>query len=281
MSAVEIKLTKEDQSRINKCDYYRSTQIIMKSVEEYKHFEVGTAVLIKHKSSNNFLSNGSWHNNANSTPSKYLIIENDNGFVFAKRIISSGEPGKTVQCLTIEYSTDNYEIVTDEDYLDSLLLDEEYDPTTSAKEEKKKKGKASRTNNKYRVRFKEPFDAYAYIKGLKKGDKLWSAWTTFGDGITEYEVKEIQTYALTPKPPAQRSYYSRYNRNYGDANQSFIDEGFAIGVKVILKELSNESGYISHRDSEVYFYNVCQKEDYKHSSKMLYTRKPIKPQDVA
>lgn len=275
--AETIALTTKDQSRINNCDDYRSTQRIMKSVIAYKDFEVGTAVHIKRKSDDKFIT-PDWK--GKKPPTKYLIVENDNGFVFAKRIISTGKPGLEITCLTIRYSSESYNLVTDEDYLDALLLDEtdSYDPAAKEKEYQKKKGKASRTNNKTRLKYKEPFDAYNHLKGLKKGDLLYTAWDTFGGGTDEYKVKEVITF----KPDAhKKSRYGRWGRNdYGDAHESHIKEGFAIGIKVVLENTQQTSTY-RQSDKELYFYNVCSKKDYKGSSRLWYTKKPIAPEDIA
>lgn len=272
MSAVNVTLSKDDQTRINNNSEYKEAKRVLATREYLKEFEVGTAVLIKHKASGNFIANGSWYNSDNQPPSKFLIIHNDDGFVFVKRIISSGKPGKLVECLTTDYTSDLYEIVMDEDYADAVLLDEEYDPAATAKEQKRKKSKASRENNKIRLKFDEPIDAYNYLSKLKKGDSLYETWTTFGDNLTEYRVKKVQTFALKADTG------SRWNGCRD--SERHRNAGFSIGIKVILEDVNANKGYY-YRDPEIQFYNICSHEDYKHSNKMIYPQRPMTPEDVA
>lgn len=272
MSAVKIELTKDDKKRINACDEYKRTLDIMKAMEAYKDYEVGTAVLIKEKRTGKFVKGKYTSYGDNSPPSKYLIVENDNGFLFVKRIISTGKPGKEIICITTMFSPTHYDVVTDDEYLDAMLLDEVYDPAAAQKEYKKKKNKASRDNNKHRLIFDNPKDAYNYINKLKIGDKLWFASSTFGDDIKELSVSGKGKFT----PQASKDRFS-YAKGVG-TNRHHINEGFYTGIKVHLIEDPQQTRYLFER--EIYFYNICRGDKYRYRNILLYTKKPITPEEV-
>ena len=81
--------TPEEIKKINCADFYSTAKEIIKSCEDYKDYETGCAILIKRigKDSNNSYVNTDYRSNV---PQKYIIIHNDNGFIFAKKIISTG-----------------------------------------------------------------------------------------------------------------------------------------------------------------------------------------------
>jgi len=283
MSTVETNLTRDDLKRINRCDEYLRTKRILKSINDFKDYEIGTAIYIKHIGTNNFVSSGGFWNTApNKPPYKYLIIENDDGFIFAKRILGTGALGAEVKCLTTDFNSDSFELVTDEDYLDAMLLDQEYDPAAKEKEYLKKKNKTSRTNEKYRLNFDKALDAYTYLTTVKKGDILWEASTTFGDYMTKYEVEDIEVFKPDPNERSYR-YYGHSSRQYGDKHESHLKEGFSIGLRVILKDVTPlDENYTYHRSNkDLMFYNICKSKcGYTHSSILIYNKKPLTPEDT-
>ena len=269
-------LSPEDMKRAMNCDDYKSTKLIMETYEQNKDFEVGTAVYIREK----------WHEDrtnkyvgmsyTGTEPAhKFIIVHKDDGFLFAKRVLASGNIGVEITCLTIRYTHVNYELVVDGDYLDSMLLDTDYDPMSGAKELAKKKGKASRLNGKNRILFNSPVAAYNYVNSLKKGDVLYDAYTSFGTGWSKYEVVGI-TKEVPDKAKANRYNY----RNYVDPHQSALDEKFSHVVKVTYREVENENGRVSSYDNTMYFYNLVNSPTYKNDLKTLYNTKPIKAEDI-
>jgi hypothetical protein len=271
-------ITPEDQKRINACDDYQSTKRIMRSCEAYRDHEVGTAVYIKENFPNQTVTSYVGQGYQNKEPAhKFIIIENDAGFVFAKRILASGKPGVEVTCLSIRYPSDCYELVVDSDYLDSMLLDTDYDPTSAAKDLARRKGKASRDNNKLRIMFDTPKEAYDYLNNLKIGDNVWGAETTFGSNITKYKVSEINRFPLNPMERTYQRSWMPYEQP--NVHVHSIKEGLPQGIKVRFEVQESDTRYTYAQD--VYFYNICKKVEYKDSSTTLYNRKPFKPEDIA
>lgn len=280
MSEIIVEeLSAEDKKKVNECDGYKSSKRIMKSFADYSEYEVGTAVFIKENSLKRGTSYvGAGHDNSHPRD-KYIIIHKDGGFIFAKRIIASGKPGAPVTCLTIEYPSDRYELEVDGDYLDAILLDtvDSYDPTATAKDLAKKKNKASRTNNKNRIIFDTPLAAYNYISNLKIGDELWGADYSYGTGTRKYKVSDIKTYDLDKTQQARTYSYGNYSS--GHRHGSYLKEKLPKGIEVTLQVVENENKYGSS-DRNIHFYSVLNTDDYKYSMKILYNKKPIKPEDV-
>lgn len=270
------ELTADEKKRIKDCEGYRSTKRIMQSYSDYSEYEVGTAVFVRDKLNGENRMVGTGYNNSGQ-PDKFLIINKDGGFLFAKKIISTGKPGTIVSCLTIEYPSDRYELVVDGDYLDAMLLDTEYDPTSSAKELVKKKNKASRINSKNRLAFNTPNEAYEYLKNITIGEVIWSASTTFGNGITKYEVASVTPFVIDRKHHGSTS---GWRGSYcPHPHGSHIDYSFTTGIRVTLKFISSEDRY-GHYDREIHFYDIVADPKFKTYSNTLYSKKPIKPEDV-
>lgn len=280
MSEIIEELSAEDKKKVNACDGYRSSKRIMKSFADYSEYEVGTAVFIKENLKNGTTCYvGAGYNNLHPRD-KYIIIHKDEGFIFAKRIIASGKPGTLIVCLTIEYPSDRYELEVDGDYLDAMLLDtvDSYDPTATAKDLAKKKNKASRTNNKNRIIFDTPLAAYNYISNLKIGDELWGADYSYGTGTRKYKVSDIKTYDLD-KTQQARTGYGYGNYSSGHRHGSYLKEKLPKGIEVTLQVVENENKYGSS-DRNIHFYSVLSTDDYKYSVEILYSKRPLKPEDV-
>jgi len=277
---MEATITPEDQKRINSCDDYLSTKRIIKSCIDYKDHEVGTAVYIKENFPNSTRKSyvGAGYQDK-EPPHKFIIIKNDEGFVFAKRIIASGNPGVEITCLTIRYPSDSYEIQVDSDYLDSMLLDTTYDPTSSAKDLARRKGKASRDNAKNRILFDKAEEAYSYLSNLKAGDVLWGAETSFGSEVTKYKVANVTHVPLDPKIGTYKSSWQTYESP--SMHPSSIKEGLPDGLSVELHVDQDGTECRWSRGKTMWFYNITRKEQYKDYWYALYTRKPFKPEDIA
>lgn len=259
-------ISKEDRDRINACDNYQLCKKIIQSQNDYREYEVGSAVFIRRKYDNKLVGIG--YDNSGS-PDKYIIIENDDGFLFAKKINANGKPGVAITCLTIDYSSDSYTLQVDDEYVEAMLLENEagYDPTSSAKDLARRKSKATRENHKKRLVFDTDVEAYAHINSLTQGHKIWMADYSYGGGITEYEVESID------KRPAQAGSNNGWSRSYGD--RDYTDKGFAQVVIVNLKVVSSQNNYSYNRKLE---FKHISKESYPY---MYFSSKPVSPEDIA
>ena len=270
MTNVKIDLTQEDIKKINNCDFYKQTKTIMKSCEDYQFHEVGTVVQIKYKQDGQvrYVSGG-------DRPYRYLIINKDEGFIFAKRIISTGQPGEYVSCLTIEYPSNYYEIEVEPNMADAMLLDIDYDPLKEEKDYKAKKAKASRMNARKRLEFNSPQEAYDFIKTMKVGDTYYTADTSFGSIQSTYVVKEIKTRPVVGYDPNSK-WLSDNPRLYGVNN-------FKDVVQVILTCTTTEHKW-SKYDITLDFYRLINKrigdENYNYKYITLYKEKPVKVTDI-
>ena len=265
-------LSAEDLKRVNSCDNYKLVKRIMKSCEDHSEYEVGGAVFIKHKKGDTYVGSGY---GALVEKYKYIIVHKDGGFLFAKRILATGKPGVQITCLTIEFSSDIYDLEVDEDFLDSVLLDTDYDPASNAKNLAKKKEKASRVNSKNRIIFNHAITAFNYLNTLKKGDIIWGAETSFGNQITKYEVNSIEQYILDPN---QRGYRGWRGQESAHPHESYIKEGLAIGLKVTLTVVDSENKYTN--GTTLYFYSLTNNDKYRSNGKTLYSIKPTKAEDI-
>lgn len=271
-----IKLTQEDKKKINNTHEYKLYKELTIARKTYMNFEVGTAIFIKHKGSGELITRYAYAAKKHP-PTKFLIVENDEGFIFAKRILSTGKTGKDIICITSQYEPSRYELIPDDAMVDAMLLDQQYDPANEAKELKKKKNKATRINSKYRISFEDPQEAYKYLKNLKPGDKIWQADTTFGDGIVEFEVLGIMKKPV--KKVQKKSYY------YGDdmLHRYHEQEGFDYFLEVELKYIRGQSNlcrYSTFNNETLYFMYLCTKDQYKYFGNMMFSHKPVTVEDL-
>lgn len=262
----QTALSPEDMQRVNSCDFYQKAKEIIQSAEDYRDFEVGSAIHITRKYDNKMISS----DYDSKVPDKFIIVHNDNGFLFVKKVLASGKPGVTVTCVTIEYPSCNYSLKVDDGYIESMLLDtqDQYDPLADAKSMVKKKGKASRENAKKRLMYDTSAEALAFLKNLAVGSKIWRSDYSYGGDITEYEVTQIDT-----RPPAAAS-GSGWNRTYGDTR--YINAGLKEVVVVHLNPLHSTSRYTSSTTLEFYSISKADGGGYYH----YYASKPLTPHDI-
>ena len=260
-------LSPEDMQRVNGCEFYLRTKEIIASCEEYRPLEVGSAVHIVRKSDDKIIST----DYEGKFPEKFIIVHNDNGFVFVKRVNANGKPGVAITCLTIDYPANSYYIKADDSYIESVLLDTEdkYDPLADAKALAKRKTKASRENAKKRIVFDFPFEAYNYLKTLKVGDKVYHSDHSYASTYTEYVVDSIDSKPVNAQMASSRSYY--YNE---DADYSKL--GFKDIIKVHFKVVTSTKKYsyalsINYKD--------LAKTDYA-ANNFLFKEKPISPDEI-
>lgn len=258
---VERKISAEEQRRILNCSEFKQFKQILKKSQECKGFEVGSAVLIRYKASQKYMTGPGWYDD-NKPPMKYIVIDNQDGIVFAKRVLASGKESDAVYCLTIEYASDGVEIVPDEAYLESMLLDQDYNPVEQEKEYQKKKNKASRMNKKLKMkRYETPQAAYEAIRKLKVGDTLWSTSTLYGARRKELVISEIN------KRDVNKSKIRRPDEYHSD-------EGFQTIFEIKYKEKGSSYDY------SFYFYDICQNDKYKYCGQNLYDTKPVIPDEL-
>lgn len=235
----EEKLSNVDQQRVDNCEYYLKTKQVMKNAEVYKELAVGEVYYIKYKDYNDketYVMTG-W---GADTPAKYMVFHKDDGFVFVKRIIASGNLGKEVICLTTTYDVDTHWLEADPDYVNSILLEneEDYDPLAASKAMTAKKNRARRRNKKMEVKFETAQEAYDYIKKLRKGDKLYDAATAYGSGVMEWVVDKVSMRKTDQTP--QTGWYGNKNPTPGKTweDQSHNEAGFPQYISVKLKATS-------------------------------------------
>jgi len=258
-------LTQDDLDRINNCDFFSKAKEVIQSTVDYKEFEVGAAVYIKRKYDNKMISS----DYEGKMPEKYIIVQNDNGFVFAKRINANGKPGVAVTCLTIDYGSHAYELQVDDGYIESMLLDtqDSYDPLADAKGLMKKKNKAARDNSKNRVIFDTSAEAYAFLKTVQVGDVFYTSDYLYGTGVTEYKVSDIE------KRPAVAGSGSGWSRNYGD--QEYIKNGFKEVIVVNMAVVTSTRRYSYNEKLE---YRKIAKDGSPYT--FFYRTRPTSPDDI-
>lgn len=187
--ALDLTISKEDEDKINYCDFYVKSKAIIKAAEEHKLIELGTAYMLSYKDweKKDRILGGDEH------PDKYVIIKNDEGFLFAKRIISGGVLGKQITCLTIEHLAREYTLIPDPSHVDAILLDDEanYDVTADAKSLASRKNKSRRINEKKRFTATTEDEILKELKDYKVGDKFWSSSMAYCDKIEEWEITKV------------------------------------------------------------------------------------------
>lgn len=183
----EEELSKEDKHRVNRCDNYKMTKMIMKAHENFREIEVGEVFYLKYNDYDDRYVSRNW----NGPKDKFMVFHKDeDDFVFIKRINASGKLGKEVQCLTTQFY--NCTIEPDQDYVDSLIFEDgDYDPLQAQKELNKKRGKARRRNKALEINFPSADMAYEFVKRLNVGDKIYDAVNTYGEHCVEWTVTKI------------------------------------------------------------------------------------------
>ena len=215
------QITDEDKKRIRSCDFYLQSKEIIESTKHYADLNIGEVYSVFYVNKQNekryIMSHGS------STKDKYLVVEKDNGFIFAKRLNSSGGTGKDVVCLTIRFPMPKYSLEIDDAQAESIIFSQEdtFDPFMYGKNLKKRKDKARNTNKKILLRFKTAADAYNALKRLKVGDNIWDSLTLYGEGTIKWRVDSISV-SETDKTPQYgwNNQISSYGRTYEDQDHN-------------------------------------------------------------
>lgn len=270
---MNIELTDIDKRKISRSQTYRAYQKITIAKNKYKPFEVGTALFIKRIGEDRYVTKGGWRDRDKKPPIKFVIIENDDGFLFAKKVLASGDLGSDITCLTTDYGPDRWELIPDDAMVDAMLLDEDYDPTTEAKVLKKKKNKATRINKKNRLMFDTAKEAYDYISNMQVGQIFWQTSATFGENITEYKVTKIDKVKTSE---SEANGYGRMRK----VHVYHCYESFPEVITVYL-ELQSGGNKWTNQIQTIHFYNMCKsRKEYKYHDFMLHSRKPVTPKEV-
>jgi hypothetical protein len=229
------QLTDEDKKRIRHCDFYLQAKEVIESTTHYSEVNVGEVYSISYKSAKDgdkryISSHGS------STKDRYIVVEKDEGFVFAKRLNSNGGTGKDVVCLTIRFPMPKYSIELDDAQAESIIFSQEqdFDPFKFGKDLKRRKDRARNLNKKNILKFKTAKEAFSKLSTLKVGDSIWDCTALFGEGIVKWEVSEVVT-RPTDKTPAYGwdNQVIGYGKEYidQDHNKAGIDNILIVKVK--------------------------------------------------
>jgi len=271
------EISKSDQRRVNNCDHYLKTKKVMQNNEVYKDLSIGEVYYIKHKGRNDeerYITNG-WNGDE---PSKFMVFHKDESFVFVKRIIASGKMGKEVVCLNTTYDVDSHWLEADPDFVNSILLENEdgYDPLAASKKISSNKNKARRRNKKLEIKFDDIYMAQSYLDGLKVGDLLHDADTSYGSGTLTWEVSKVEK-RKTNKDKPTSGYYN--NNSLGSTNEDRIhnEHGLRdlIVVTIKIKGDIPKSRQYEDKKKIVTFNNFI-----KSSYRVFYRNKPYTIDDV-
>jgi hypothetical protein len=266
------ELSKEDKGRVKNTDGYIISKHIMAAFDAYKDLNVGEVYLIKDNNRNSYVT----RNYGSSRPDKFMIFYKDGGFIFVKRINSNGKLGKEVVCLTTRFMPHEYTIEPDPNFVDAIIFGDEagYDPSKEAKEYKNKKNKARIHNNKNLILYDDSKDAKETLDKYIVGDLLWDCKTSYGEGVVEWEVVDVEKRKVDKTP------INIYGPKvvYGTTNIDQIHNKFGIEDVTILtlsaKDLPKSRRWIG-RKRKITFIELMKGFRYKY-----YNTRPISPDDI-
>ena len=180
------QLTDEDKKRIRHCDFYLQAKEVIESTSHYSEVNVGEVYSVSYKNRDGdkryIASHGS------STKDRYIVVEKDGGFIFAKRLNSNGGTGKDVVCMTIRFPIPKFSIELDDAQAESIIFsqEQEFDPFKFGKDLKRRKDKARNLNKKNLLRYSNALEAFIKLSSLKVGDNIWDCTALFGEGIVKW-----------------------------------------------------------------------------------------------
>jgi hypothetical protein len=253
-----INLSEEDNRRIADAEFYSNAKTIMRSFEEYRHVNIGEVYSILYRNHSDklvYISRG-------KSKDKYMVIHKDDGFAFAKRINSDGSLSKNVICLTIRYPQPYYSVELDSEQAEAIIFqnEESFDPFKQGKELAKKKNKARKLNKIKVITHNTAQDALTFISNLKMGDTLFDAGTTFGEGVVEWKVVNIERRALDKTPQSDWSHkIFAYGKTDIDqkSNRHHLNDFIKVTLSVV-GEVPNSRMWINkNRDISFIDFLVC------------------------
>lgn len=268
-------LSEEDKKRIKNADFYYQAKRVMRSHEDYVHVNIGEVYSIAYKNGSDepvFISRG-------KSKDKFMVIEKDEGFIFAKRINSDGRLSKDVICLTIRFPQPDYQIQLDANQADAIIFQDEasFDPFKEGKDLSKKKNKARKLNKSKVLQYDTTEKAFAFVSNLKVGDTLFDSGTAFGEGIVEWRVSSIDR-RDTDKTP-QRDWSGQvYTYGRTDIDQKHYKSGLneLVSVEIsVVGELPNSRRWVSKTRTVCFVDFICEKKyrDY-------YSSRPVTIDEV-
>jgi hypothetical protein len=274
--SLKVDLSKDDIDRINGSEFYAHAKKIMKSFEEYAHVNVGEVYSIAYSNSSNKLV----YVGIGKSRDKYMVINKDNGFIFAKRIKSDGQLGKSVVCLTIRFPQPQYLIELDSAQAESIIFDTEdsYDPFKDGKDLSRKKSKARRLNKSKVIKHNTEEEALAFVSSLKIGDTLYDAATTFGEGIVCWTVSSIEKRDVdkTPQKDWNGKVYA-YGKSSFDQHHNMFNLSSFVRVTLQIKGELPPSRRSLGKSRDVDFVDFL---DTKSRYRDWYLTKPASIEDV-
>jgi len=260
-----MDLKPEDEKRIKAISEYIQSKEIIEACERNKCYDVGVAVYIKNTKDNTYVPDPySDYSERKFSKIKYVIVKNDNGFLFGKRVGQSGL-GQAIECLTTTYYKNRWLLEEDPEYADAFLLDEKYDPLAQAKERKLNKSKCTSYNKKIRLSFAELEKCHEWFTSLKVGDRFWTSCYAYGGKVAEYTVKNIITQKVN-------------NNNIHNWSVNPDSVHHQIGAKdVTILEITH-AGVPNYWFGTTSSNNKCTYFDLYRKA-YLYSKKPMSPSD--
>jgi hypothetical protein len=234
---MSYELDAEDKKRISHNKEYRYAKRIYESHDRYQDVEIGEVYTVRRIGYNDLFVC-----HYGNTPTRFYIINKDEGFAFAKRISSNGKLGKQVICMTTEYPLDDkiYELVPDDAYVESMLLGTEYDPSADGKAMVRRKNKARAHNNRLFINKISPVEAKNYIDNLKVGDKIWDAGTKFGSGIVEWTITNIENRPVDKTQATPRYHWEPTYKHKGKTKEDRAHNQYGFSDVVIITVQPNK-----------------------------------------
>jgi hypothetical protein len=173
------KLTFEDKAIIENLD--REVGRYLDTIKRAQQFKLDDFLILKIGVYGNKIST---QTNSYGAPIKYKVVHvNAHGIPFVKRVNKNGEPmGRISSCIGmtddeyyLEGSSTIFAFELDPDYADSILLQDNYDPT-SLHRSKKDIWKAVTEHNKAcKVPTRDLKDLVIFFESVNVGDTLWTS----------------------------------------------------------------------------------------------------------
>jgi len=177
------KFSKKDAIKSYKSNNAKNVQDVLRKAAQLEQYKIGD-ILVRLR----WGRNGNYETMSdNATKTKYEVVHlSEEGIVFAKKFLQSGELGNQIFCLNADAHA--YEI--DPDLVDHILLDEEdsYDPAESIAKVLKKKQKAQSINKKTAYILNRASHRERFFNDMNYGDIIWHAWGFLGQGAKQYIV---------------------------------------------------------------------------------------------
>lgn len=173
-----FQISAEEQLEIEEVE--NGLKQLMESIEQSKQFKVGDYLIAYLPD-----ENGKWKLDCNSYGVAYkhvVVYSSPNGYPYIKRLNITGQPiGDLIsgwgQCDMSDYIEQEGPIKweLDPDYADSLILQEEYDPTQLHKNKRALWKEVTQYNKANKIDTYDIPPILEFFKTLKIGDMMWTS----------------------------------------------------------------------------------------------------------